>query len=108
MLQLDQIRFRIKTYNMRTGNETCPSGGNVEHVGINLSIGWFCQNLFFSIDILSQYMRQRKRSPARAIRLLAMMYFVDVRVIVCDPVHENGSLLHNPEKDIHTQRKIRG
>src|SRR5947208_14164704 len=81
MLQLDQIRFRIKTYSMRTGKETCTSGGDVKCGRINFLIGWFLQNLFFPIDILNQYTCQRKRSAAGAIRLLAMMYFVDVRII---------------------------
>src|SRR5262249_51965172 len=86
MPQFDRVGFGIKAYSMRTGKETRTSGRNVEHVRINFSVGWSCQSLFFPIDILGQYTCQSKRSSAGAIRLLAMVYFVDVGVIVCGPV----------------------
>src|SRR5438094_8828934 len=92
MPQFDQVGFGIKTYSMGTGKETCTSGRNVERVRINFPVGWFCQSLFFPINILGQYTCQRKRRSAAAIRLLTMMYFVEIGIIVSRHIHENSSL----------------
>src|SRR6476646_2289680 len=108
MIQFDVIRFRIETHSVRAWHRANTCRRYVQHFGFDFTFWSRCEYRFLSIDSVDQKTRQRQSCSAWAVDLLSMMDLMNVWIVVRRVIHQFGSPFDDPEKVIHTERKIRG
>src|SRR5205085_4299751 len=105
--KLNKIRFGVESNSMCTGNQTCTRGRNMQHLGIDFSMGRPGEDFLFPIDPANEYPGQGECRGAGTIDLLTVMDFLNVWIVFRCPVQQLRSSFHDTEENIHSQRKIR-
>src|SRR6185369_12657621 len=94
--QFDRIRLRIKENRMRSRNHARARRAHVQGVWRYLALDTIFGYFLLSLDPFHEDFRQPERRAARTVGLLAVVHFMDERIIVGRVLHEFGRRSDNP------------